>query len=83
MAQKQEETSKKKEKDKLGELKKKLNDITKEKKKERRKVTLWYTSCCGCGCDDLEIIREVDNDSPLQDGDIATDFLDGDEWANE
>jgi hypothetical protein len=83
MAQRQEKTSKEKEKDKFGELRKKLNEVTKPKKKEKRKVRLLFETCCGCGCNTETIIREVEDDSPLQDGDIATDFIDGDRFDDE
>jgi hypothetical protein len=36
---------------------------------QTRKVRLIYQSCCGCGCSDETILRIVDYDSPLQDGD--------------
>ena len=34
-----------------------------------RTVKLIYTSCCGCGCSDITISREVSFDSTLRDGD--------------
>jgi len=43
-----------------------------------REVTLSYKSCCGCGCDWIDIIRTVPFDSPLQDGDRVKEMLPGD-----
>lgn len=36
-----------------------------------RDVTLVYTSCCGCGCYDIQIRRTVPYDSDLHDGDTV------------
>ena len=44
-----------------------------------RQVKLWAKSCCGCGCSDVEIMRTVPYDSPLQNGDHVKSFEDSDE----
>jgi hypothetical protein len=44
-----------------------------------RNVKLLYSSCCGCGCSDIEILRTVPYESPLSDGDRAAQLLDSDE----
>lgn len=36
-----------------------------------RIVRLRYKSCCGCGCNTIEIQREVAYDSSLKDGDYV------------
>lgn len=46
--------------------------------KQKRIVKLRFKSCCGCGCNDLKIEREVDGTSKLQDGDYIHDVLDTD-----
>jgi len=40
-----------------------------EKQPATRVVRLVYKSCCGCGCSDIDITREVPYDSPLKNGD--------------
>ena len=44
-----------------------------------RTVTLRYKSCCGCGCNEYDVQRIVDQDSSLQNGDRISDLLDTDE----
>lgn len=44
-------------------------------RKTKRIVHLLYKSCCGCGCTDSTIQREVDSDSDLQNGDRITKLL--------
>lgn len=44
-----------------------------------RRVRLKASSCCGCGCHDVDIMREVPFDSPLNDGDHVTRIEDDDE----
>lgn len=55
---------------------KKLQEISKTP--ATRMVRLVTKSCCGCGCTDINIIREVPYDSPLQDGDYTKDLRKGD-----
>lgn len=43
-----------------------------------RTVELIYQSCCGCGCFDTHISREVAGDSDLEDGDIVDSILEDD-----
>lgn len=45
-----------------------------------RRVKLYYTACCGCGCHDEVLYRTVPTNSPLKDGDYVTDIEDNDEW---
>ncbi len=40
-----------------------------------RAVKLIYIVSCGCGVDDVEIERIVDEDSPLRDGDTIYDLF--------
>jgi len=51
---------------------------TKEQVAAKRTVRLIYSSCCGCGCSDVSIWREVDGDSPLKNGDRAENVMDKD-----
>ncbi len=44
-----------------------------------RKVILVYSSCCGCGCSDVDVARTVPFDSPLKSGDRIFDTIKGDE----
>ena len=64
---------------KADEFKRKLSGIKEVAK--TRKVKLVYKSCCGCGCDYVDIIRVVPMDSPLKDGDVAKKMLKTDKWA--
>jgi len=41
----------------------------------KRIVTLVYKSCCGCGCNDISIEREVPFDSSLRNGDRTHELL--------
>lgn len=59
-------------------LKERFNTITSRSLPSKREVTLKYNSCCGCGCSEFELKRTVDFNSPLQDGDYTTDYLDTD-----
>lgn len=43
-----------------------------------RVVKLRSQSCCGCGCDDVTVVREVAYDSPLQDG----DYISSKDWLS-
>lgn len=45
-----------------------------------RMVRLKYKSCCGCGCDYVDLEREVPFDSDLEDGDIVYEVKDDDIW---
>lgn len=45
-----------------------------------RMVRLKYKSCCGCGCDYVDLEREVPFDSELEDGDIVDEVEDNDIW---
>lgn len=47
-------------------------------KKTTRVVTLKYNSCCGCGCMDVDVKREVDENSSLRDGDRIDKILEND-----
>ena len=40
-----------------------------------RIVNLVFNSCCGCGCSDIKVMREVEYDSPLQDGHRIEELL--------
>lgn len=44
-------------------------------------ITLYYQSCCGCGCNDVALKREVPMDSKLKDGSRISydEILDTDE----
>lgn len=44
-----------------------------------REVKLRYKSCCGCGCSDVEVMRTVPFDSPLQNGDRIDELGPNDE----
>ena len=44
-----------------------------------REVVLLYSSCCGCGCSDIEVKRTVAYDSPLKSGDRIMEMHDEDE----
>jgi len=44
-----------------------------------RKVNLVYKSCCGCGCHNINLTREVPFDSELKDGDYINEILETDE----
>lgn len=70
-----------KSKDKMDELRKSFETI--KKKASFRKVRLLYSSCCGCGCYDVTIERTVPEDSDLQNGDRATDFIEGDKMLDD
>ena len=48
-------------------------------KPSTRIVVLETQSCCGCGCTDIKIEREVPYDSPLSDGDYVESMQPGDE----
>ena len=51
---------------------KKTTAPVEEKKKPKfRKVRLKYESCCGCGCEEYELIRKVPYDSKLKNGDYV------------
>lgn len=59
------------------ELKEKFKEVTNNSTvniDSTRLVTLIARSCCGCGCSNINISREVPMDSPLQDGDFVTDY---------
>lgn len=43
-----------------------------------RTVRLVVKSCCGCGCDEIEISRVVPVGSPLKDGDVVSKKIKGD-----
>lgn len=45
-----------------------------------RVVHLKYKSCCGCGCDTINVERTVPDDSPLQNGDWINDIEKGDKY---
>lgn len=45
-----------------------------------RVVNLRYKSCCGCGCDWLDVKRTVPFDSKLKDGDIIKEIETDDIW---
>jgi len=40
-----------------------------KKTETHRRIRLYFRSCCGCGCYDVQLERIVPFDSPLQDGD--------------
>lgn len=48
-----------------------------------RDISLSYKSCCGCGCDYIDIIRTVPFDSELEDGDIVDEMISGDRFKVE
>jgi hypothetical protein len=50
-----------------------------EKEKPLRRVILKYKSCCGCGCDWVDVERWVPEDSDLEHRDKITELLPGDE----
>ena len=62
------------------ELKAKVEQSLSEKVEtpQTRFVDLVYSSCCGCGCTDIEIRREVPYNSKYKDGDRAERLLDTD-----
>lgn len=43
-----------------------------------RVVRLKSKSCCGCGCIDVTVVRVVDYDSPLKDG----DYIRSNQWLS-
>lgn len=43
-----------------------------------RLVKLVFSSCCGCGCKDISLIRKVEFDSELQDGDRTSELQETD-----
>lgn len=45
---------------------------------EYKTVELVYESCCGCGCSETRVRREVAGDSDLEDGDYVDDILEDD-----
>ena len=55
-------------------LKQKFDEVTADviELPATRVVKLVFSSCCGCGCSDVEIKREVPFDSKLKDGDRIT-----------
>jgi hypothetical protein len=66
-----------------AELKKRFEEVQAEPvQKLTRLVTLKYKQCCGCGCSHTDIIREVPYNSPWKDGDVTTNMLNTDRWAN-
>jgi hypothetical protein len=44
-----------------------------------RIVRVMVSSCCGCGCVDVEITRSVPIDSSIKDGDYVGAIQDGDQ----
>lgn len=60
----------------FGNLKEKFENIS--SRPVTRDVRLIYSSCCGCGCSDMDISRTVPYDSPLKDGDRAAQLNDSD-----
>ena len=60
----------------LDHIKEQFEEI--KSKKSTRMVTLKYNSCCGCGCSDIELRREVDEDSHLKNGDRVDTILEND-----
>ena len=60
----------------LNHIKEQFEEI--KSKKTTRIVTLKYNSCCGCGCMDVDVKREVDEDSHLKDGDRIDKILEND-----
>lgn len=51
----------------------------KEVEQTTRKVYLKYSSCCGCGCHNIDIVRWVPAESALQNGDFVDELEDDDE----
>jgi hypothetical protein len=64
-------------KNSLGELKAKFDKISSQP--ATRDVKLLYSSCCGCGCSDVEVLRTVPYDSPINDGDRINKIRDTDQ----
>lgn len=64
-------------------VKKPLIDETVRKavEKQTRTVNLRYKTCCGCGCSEEKIRREVPLDSKLKDGDVVTNLLPSDRFV--
>lgn len=62
--------------------KEKANVIKKTPISHKRTVILRYKSCCGCGCDWINIERVVDYDSPLKDGDNINNVMKGDKQVD-
>lgn len=62
----------------VSKLKEKLEEI--RDTPLTRKVMLRLKACCGCGCSEEKIIREVPYDSSLKDGDIVNQLHKSDEW---
>lgn len=58
----------------------KLNTVEVKETKKTRIVYLKYKSCCGCGCNDMNVRRTVPFDSPLKDGDRIKEIQKGDEF---
>lgn len=63
-------------KNRLGDLKEKNSEIPIT---TYRFVNLVTSSCCGCGCHNIDIRRKVSRDSPLEDGDYVSELLETDE----
>lgn len=63
-------------KSELDKLESKFKEV---KKKTIRKVILKFSTCCGCGCMDVDVERMVPDDSNLQNGDRIHDLEDTDE----
>jgi hypothetical protein len=82
MSIKQKETEKKAQA-KFDKLKEQYNEVkAKEIKKPPTKVVkLKYKACCGCGCSDETILREVPYDSELKNGDRVDTMLRDDKFA--
>lgn len=61
-----------------------INSVVKKAEAALRKrtVRLIFREDCGCGFEDVPILREVDSDSPLKDGDVVKKRLQGDKNAN-
>lgn len=58
-------------------LKDKLEKVEEVKTRE---VRLLYSSCCGCGCHDVNVRRNVPIDSPLKNGDRISKIEKGDNY---
>lgn len=66
----------------LDPLKNKFSEIRETPIARTRIVKLRYESCCGCGCHDVWIKREVPADSPLRDGNYVKKILSTDQTTS-
>ena len=59
----------------LDNIRQTFEEIKNKTTPQKRMVTLIYKTCCGCGCNETKVYREVDFDSGLKDGDEINDLL--------